>query len=105
MAATVLASRQIPAGGTINNLVVSVDFGSSRSDMVKVTVTGQSWVTTSSIVSALPIADTNYHSAEELLLEQISCTVTNLVNGTGFDLYVHAPNGTSGQYKINILGV
>ena len=104
MAATILASRQVPAGGTINNLVVSVDFGANRSDMIKVTVTGQTWVTTSSIIVATVVPGLD-HEAEEVLMEQISATVTNLVAGTGFDLYLHAPNSTWGRYKVNILGV
>ena len=105
MAATVLATRQVPAGsGGINLLQVTIDFGSTRSDMAHVTVSGISWVTTNSIIVATPVAKSGYNTIEEVLLEELHVTIGNLVAGVGFDIYVYAPRSTSGQYNINILG-
>jgi hypothetical protein len=105
MAATVLATRQVPVGGSVNALTVAVDFGSSRSDMGKATVTGQAWVGTNSIIVATIVPKTSNNTIEELLLERLHVSVGNLVAGVGFDIYIHAPSGTYNQYNINILGV
>lgn len=77
------------AGG--NFVEVTVDFGSGGAEVITTTVTGQSWVTTSSVILCSPTlfatAD-RVDGNEELLLEGLKYAVLNRVNATGFDLMV-----------------
>lgn len=103
--------EQLQAGDTLDGASganvgqSTVNFGAAPSDMASLVVTGQAWVTLSSIIVAMP-ADTSadHLSSEELLIEQLHVTISDLVLGTGFTIRVHAPNKTTGQYKINWMG-
>lgn len=94
-----------PAGGSGNAVAVTVDFGSG-SDMATAVVTGQSWVTPTSIISASlgePTAD--HLDPAEGLIEQIHFGISDRVNGVGFTVTAHAPYRTTGTYTINCIGV
>lgn len=99
--------EQLQAGDALDipsvvNGQVSVDFGSTPSDLASITVTGQAWVTASSRI--LPgIVDTtaDHPSGEEQLIEGLLVTVHTLVPGVGFTISVHAPKQTTGVYKVN----
>lgn len=82
----------------------TVDFGTA-SDIAEVSVSA-SWVTSSSIIICCPSGSaTADHDAEDYLLEGITANAVSLVDGVGFTIRAHAPNGTFGQYKINAMGI
>jgi hypothetical protein len=91
------------AGPTSYVASVAVNFG-ARGDLVMVTVP-VSWIqsTTGLMFTILPnILD---HDPEDVLLEGLICTYSNIIAATSFDLYVHAPQGTWGRYTIKAIGV
>lgn len=95
--------------GTIehNSIVVDVDFGQTGNETdIKVVLTGLTWVTTgSNIITRLYDEAYIDRDIEDALLEQIVCSASNIVNGVGFTLHVHAPNGAVGIYKITCIKI
>jgi hypothetical protein len=89
-------------GGSLNTATVTVDFGTSD-DMVTSTISA-AWVTSTSIISMVITPHLTDHDLEDVLLEQLVCTYGNIVNGTSFDIFVHAPSDTWGRYIIKIMG-
>jgi hypothetical protein len=85
-----------PAGGG-NACTCTVDFGTGDHD-ASVVVTGQTWVTASSIIVATA-------QGEDARVEQITCNAGDLVDGEGFTVYAHAPYGAIGQFTVNCIGV
>jgi hypothetical protein len=100
--------EQLQAGDVISGVPsgqVTVDFTATPTDMATAVVTGQDWVGFSSLIVAMVADSSSDHlSGEDQLLEQLHVTVTDLVLSTGFTIRVHAPNKTTGQYKINWIG-
>lgn len=83
----------------------TVDFGSGEYQ-ASVTVTGQAWVTSASmILASVAAVATADHGAEDAALEGITCYVGDIVAGVGFTIYANAPLGTFGDFTINWLGV
>jgi len=69
------------------------------------TVTGLSWVSSSSFITCKIMGSTTTdHDAEDAILEGVTFEINNIVNGVGFDIIGHAPNGTYGKYTIKCLG-
>ena len=105
----------VSGGGTVltldasvrpNTLQTEVDFGASETDIATLTVTGQTWVTsTSRILANVAAESTTDHDAEDGILEGLTAYVSNLVAGTGFDISVRATNNTWGKYKVNVVGI
>lgn len=70
------------------------------------TVTGQTWVTASSKIICTPWGTTaDGLTPETVAMAHISGVVTNLVAGTGFDLYVSNDFGLYGTVRFNCTGV
>lgn len=93
-------------GGGGNGTIVTVDFGVGKTD-VTVTVTGQTWVDsgTSAIVATLTDGPAG-RVVEEGMIEELTWGVDNLIDGTGFDLTVHSPNGNAyGEFNFFVVGV
>lgn len=94
----------IPGGGGGGNAVqVSVDFGSSFTDKASTVVTGQSWVTPTSVIVALPYSDTA--DPDEMYLLSMRAVVSNLVNGVGFTVTLYSEPEAKGTYYVNCIGV
>lgn len=78
-----------PPGGSGGNYVAAtVDFGAG-SDSATVSVTGQAWVTASSVIACQPtlFATTDRDDgADDAFLEGLRCFPTARVAGTGFDV-------------------
>lgn len=92
-------------GGGGNGVTVTVAFGGGA-DTITTTVTGQTWVdaSTSSITATLTDGPSG-RSVEEGMLEELTWGVNNLVDGTGFDLIVHSPNGKAyGSFNFYCVG-
>lgn len=86
------------SGGGGNVCTCVVDFGTNDETDASVTVTGQSWVTTSSVVVCSV-------QGEDARVQSITANVDTLVNGVGFTVHAHAPNGASGTFTVNCIGV
>lgn len=87
---------------------VAVDFGSAsggESPLAFVSVSAP-WVTDASVIlcNAAGVA-TPDHDPEDAALEGITAVAANLNEGVGFDVIAHAPQGSWGRFKINIIGV
>lgn len=89
---------------------VLVDFlfaSGQEDDLATLTVTGQSWVTSGSIIvcSAAPVATAD-HDPDDYAVEGIMAVAENLVVGTGFDIRAKScgdAGATWGKYYINWL--
>jgi len=99
----------VSAGGAGNFVTWTIDFGSTvpMETMLTTTVTGQAWVTSSSIIlcqlTAFSTSD-RAEGAEDAVLDDIKLAVANRVAGVGFDILAHAPEGATGQYIVNCTG-
>lgn len=90
------------AGGSVTKGVAEVDFGANttQSDIATVSVADTSVTSTSyPSVSIYAIATTD-HDPDDYMAEGLVPYVTNVSNGVGFDISVHAPNLTWGKYKV-----
>jgi hypothetical protein len=81
-----------------------IDFGLAENCFVSATVSA-TWVTASSVLSLTILPNVLDHDNEDALIEELKCSYGNIVDGVGFDVFIHAPNETWGRYKIKILGV
>jgi hypothetical protein len=105
-----VATVNVPGGGagSANVASVTIDFTAAGSNHVKTTVTGQTWVTSSSVVVCSP---TGFATAdrpdgsEDAAIEGLTVSVSKRVVGTGFDLDVAPANGNAlGKYLIHCTG-
>lgn len=99
----------IPGGsGSANVVSATVDFGTSGSDIASVAVTGQTWVTgTSIIVCVVTQFSTTDRAdgAEDAVIEGITCTVATRVVSTGFTINAAPALGKAiGKYVVNCTG-
>ena len=95
------------SSGSGNFVEVSVDFGTGNTN-VSTTVTGQSWVTsTSKIICSPTMLSTSDRAegAEDAIIEGITVAVHSRSAGTGFTLSAAAAQGRAyGAYKIHCTG-
>ena len=83
----------------------TVNFGATDTgdDSVASTTVTATWAngTTSNITCAVvPGSD---HADEDPWVENVSAYVQNFVNGTSFDIVIHAPTGAVGNYLVNYI--
>lgn len=84
----------------------TVDFGANTDDgTASVTVTGQSWVRSTSVIVATPYGSTADHEEGDAAIEGVSACIANIVPGVGFDVFAFSANGSSGTYKFSCLGI
>ena len=71
----------------------TADFGTGKTD-VKVSVTGQSAITGTSLADAwvFPIATTN-NTADDTVFDDLTCVACNVQAGVGFDIVVKCNHG------------
>lgn len=95
-------------GGSANVVEVTLDFGSTGNDTASTVVTGQSWVTVSSVIACSPtlLATTDrLAGAEDPLLEGLVVGVHTLAAGTGFTLTGAVRQRPAfGKFKIHCTG-
>jgi hypothetical protein len=95
-----------PSGG--NYLQVLVDFGfdaGNEGDIARTTVTGQSWVTSMSVILCNPFGGATVdHSPDDAIVEGLVAYAENLVPGVGFDVVAYAPQNSWGKYLVNVTG-
>lgn len=95
-----------PSSGGGNAVEVSINLGSAGGLIYSTTVTGQSWVLSTSNIVCTPAAT----AADGLTVETVyaagaTAVVSNKVVGTGFDMAVFSPRGATGTYRFSCLGV
>lgn len=89
-------------GGGGNSALVTVDFGTGMGDTsTTATVTGQTWVTASSAITATVIGT----RAEDAAVEELTLAVGDVVNGVGFTVYAASPLGSIDTYVVACVGV
>lgn len=94
------------AAGAGNFVRALVDFGSGNTT-ASLTITGQTWVATNSMIVCSPsmVATTSRgEGAEDVLLESIVVAAHTKVVGVGFSVTAHAPFGTSGVHAFDCTG-
>jgi hypothetical protein len=93
-------------GGGANTVEYSATFGTTATaGLYTFTVTGQSWVTTSSIIVCQPLGTTaDGLTAEAIALAELRPIVLNRIAGTGFSLLIYNPHGLAGTVRIHCLG-
>lgn len=96
------------AGSATFSGQVLADFGfasGQEDDIATVTVTGQSWVTTSSVIVCSPAPITTAdHDPDDYAIEGVIAVAENLVAGVGFDIRAKSCGDagvTWGKYYIN----
>lgn len=92
------------AAGGIGVAQGTVDFG-SVSDYAEVTIAA-TWVTTGHRIVAAVRGGTADHplADEDAALEELRPVVTAITASTSITVGVHAPNTTTGQYLVDVLG-
>lgn len=94
----------ITAAGVVNVVETSVAI-TSLGSYFTATVTGQSWVTASSvIVCAVLGTDADGLTAETIAVATPRATVANRVVGTGYDLLIANPYGLEGTVRVQCTG-
>lgn len=92
-------------GGSANVVEVSIDFGTALSSLQTVTVTGQTWVTSTSVILCSPFAtDADGQTVENYFVTNFSPVASNRVVGTGFDLTVLNPTSAAGIFRFHCTG-
>ena len=86
------------SGGGGNAFTATVDFGTTGDTDATVTVTGLSWILTSSIIVCTVVG-------EDAAVQSIQAYADNIVDGVGCDIIAHAPDGADGTFTVNCIGV
>lgn len=94
---------------TPNKATATVDFGyangNGEGDTATVTVAA-AWATNSSrIVCRCSPSDSDDHTTDETIAEEIAFEAVNVVPGISFDVKAYAPQGTWGRHNCSILGI
>lgn len=91
-------------GESGNGVLVSVDFGASFTDKAQTVVTGQTWVTSGSNITAQVLTPSGVDPDEMYLLD-IKAVISEIVNGTGFTVTLYSQPEAKGIYSVMCLGV
>lgn len=97
-------------GGAGTNVVnVTLSFGVGGSDTASTIVTGQTWVTSSSVIVCAPTmlaASGRSEGAEDAIVEQLSVAVSNRSAGVGFTVKGAVPVGKAfGDFVVQCVGI
>lgn len=91
--------------GSANVVEVSISLGTGGGMVYAVTVTGQSWVGTTSQIVCSPFATTaDGQTVETYAAAMLTITAATRVAGTGFDLWVANPHGATGTFRFHCTG-
>lgn len=94
----------------LNSVRATVDFGRRgplfyENDNAVATVTGQPWVTPTTKLQCQPaMVATADHDPDDVWAEGIVAYATNISPGVGFDVVATCPNGTWGEYFVDVVG-
>lgn len=101
-----VATLNVPGGvGSANTVEVSINFGTSGGLVYSATVTGQAWVTATSIIVCSPFATTaDGQTVETYYVSGFTLAASTRVVGVGFDLGVSSPRGATGTFRFHCTG-
>lgn len=93
-------------GGNAAELAIDLGTGGAGGLIFAAIVTGQSWVTSSSVIVCNPFATTaDGKTVEEIVAANLQAVVSNRVAGTGFTLNIFNPYGARGIVRFHCIGV
>lgn len=93
------------ASGSANVAEVSLSLGTEMGLYYSTTVTGQAWVTSSSVIACSMFGTTaDGQTPETIAVAGIQPTVSDRVVGTGFNLNIYNPNGATGTIRAHCTG-
>lgn len=91
--------------GSANVVEVSLSLGTEMGLYYSTTVTGQAWVSSSSVIACSMFGTTaDGQTPETIAVAGIVPTVSDRVAGTGFNLNVMNPNGATGTVRAHCTG-
>lgn len=98
-------SCTVTAGGGSGNFVDTTVAMTSGAGYYSATITGQAWVTASSVIICQPFGTTaDGLTVEQVAAAQLDVTVSNRVVGTGFNINIVNPTGSYGTHRIHCTG-
>jgi hypothetical protein len=92
------------SGSGANKVTASVNFGASFTDKASIVVTGQTWVTSSSVIAANVLTPSGTDPDEMYLLD-IKPVISDIVNGDGFTVTLYSEPEAKGTYSVMCVGV
>ena len=106
VSAGVITINATGGGGGGGGNFVEISLGmTSGSGVYSVTVTGQAWVTGTSIITCTPFGTTaDGLTAEQIATADLTVSTSDRVVGTGFNLNVFNPFGSHGTHRIHCTG-
>lgn len=103
-AATTAATDYATAAQAARSVTASCDFGASFTDKAQTVVTGQSWVTANSEITAQVLTPSGT-DPDEMYLLNIRPVVSDLVAGAGFTVTLYTETEAKGTYSVMCMGV
>jgi hypothetical protein len=101
----------VSGGGTVwtvdsppQKVLASVDFGASFTDKASIIVTGETWVTSSSVIVPSVLTPSGVDTDEMYLLD-IKPVVSDIVNGAGFTVTLYSQPEAKGTYSVMCVGI
>ena len=92
------------AGGSGNAVSVVCDFGASFTDKAQTIVTGEAWVTGTSVLNAEVLTNSGT-DPDEMYLLGIRAVVSDIVPGDGFTITLYSEAEARGTYTVMVSGV
>jgi hypothetical protein len=84
-----------------HKVISTLDFGASFSDKAQTVVTGQTWVTSSSVITPHILGVT----PDEMYLLDIKTVISDIVVGTGFTVTLWSEPEAKGTYSVMCMGM
>jgi len=99
------SSAAVPvAPGSANSVIVSCNFGASFAFKAQTVVTGLTWVTGTTSLSAQVLTPSGV-DPDEMLLLHMAPVISDIVPGDGFTVTVYSVPEARGTYDVMIVGV
>ena len=95
---------QIDALGAPDVVSVTLDFGASFTDKAQTVVTGQTWVSLSSVITPTVMCPLGIDTDEIRLLD-MRPVISDLVAGVGFTVTLYSEPEARGTYTVSCVGV
>lgn len=87
-----------------NTVSATLDFGASFTDKAQTVVTGQAWVTASSVITPTVMCPIGIDTDEIRLLD-MRPVISDLVAGVGFTVTLYSEPEARGTYTVSCVGV
>lgn len=94
----------VTPGGSGNAVNVVCDFGASFTDKAQTVVTGEAWVTGTSVLNAEVLTNSGT-DPDEMYLLGIRAVVSDIVPGDGFTITLYSEAEARGTYTVMVSGV